>query len=297
VNFTREPIIETIISPRDGFKLLVRNSKGGGAEEYFVDALEVVSFGHAFFFRSLERPKSFMVPVSDYEVLEVKETRVALKNVSHERSIKIGGGREGPVRQHAREPAPEKEIEAPEVAASSEAASAEGSAESPHRGDKRRDRRRHRRRRSSDDQEWTDRKPSQSEQENEPEATRHDGAVEGGGANEETKVSSSMFSSLFPPPPTLISETLSRYKDKEFSFEPPHSKQTEKVKEEPVEEPKKHEADSTEKEEKHKDSDSSDSESSPLHRVVADRATLESNDYMSTYFSPLNGSPGYDPYS
>ncbi|MBY0529252.1 MAG: hypothetical protein K2P51_03580 [Rhabdochlamydiaceae bacterium] len=298
MNFTREPIIETIISPRDGFKLLVRNSKGGGAEEYFVDALEVVSFGHAFFFRSLERPKSFIVPVSDYEVLEVKETRVALKNVSHERSIKIGGGREGPVRQHAKEPVAEKEIEAPEVAASSEAAPSEVSAESSHRGDKRRDRRRHRRRRSSDDQEWTDRKPSSNEQENEPEATRHDGAVEGGGANEETKVSSSMFSSLFPPPPTLISETLSRYKDKEFSFEPPHSKQAEKMKEEPpLEEPKSTEVDSGEKEEKHKGSDSSESDSSPLHRVAADHAALESSDYMSTYFSPLNGSPGFDPYA
>lgn len=292
MNFTREPIIETIISPRDGFKLLVRNSKGGGAEEYFVDALEVVSFGHAFFFRSLERPKSFLVPVSDYEVLEVKETRVALKNVSHERSIKIGGGREGPVRQHVKEPAPEKEIEVPDVAAGSEVASSETVADTPHRGDKRRDRRRHRRRRSPEDQEWTDRKPATSE--SEPDAARQESAAEGGGAIEETKVSSSMFSSLFPPPPTLISETLSRYKDKEFSFEPPHSKQTEKVKEAPEEEPKHPEPESSQKEEKHKEEDSSDSESTPLNRVAAGH---ESTDYMSTYFSPLNGSPGFDPYS
>ncbi len=89
MNFTREPIIETIISPREGCKLLVRSSKSGGpAEEYYVDAVEVVSFGRAFFFRSMERPKAFLVPASDYEVLEVKEARVALKNVSHERQHK-----------------------------------------------------------------------------------------------------------------------------------------------------------------------------------------------------------------
>lgn len=49
MNFTREPIIETIITPKDGYKLVVRNSKGDSQEEYHVDAVEVVSFGHSFF--------------------------------------------------------------------------------------------------------------------------------------------------------------------------------------------------------------------------------------------------------
>ena len=90
MHFTREPTIETIISPREeGYKLLVRNTKGEKAEEYYVDAVEVVSFGRAFFFRSLEKPKAFLVPTGDYEILEVREARIALKNVSHERSIKI----------------------------------------------------------------------------------------------------------------------------------------------------------------------------------------------------------------
>src|SRR5579872_851456 len=101
VNFTREPIIETVITPREGCKLVVRSSKGNSQEDYFVDAVEVVSFGHSFFFRSTERPKSFLVPVSDYEIIELKETRMVLKNVSTERSIKIGGGREAaPPRPH-----------------------------------------------------------------------------------------------------------------------------------------------------------------------------------------------------
>jgi hypothetical protein len=110
VNFTREPIIETIISPKEGYKLLVRNSRAAGSsEDYYVDAVEVVSFGRGFFFRSLERPKAFLLPVSDYEILEVKETRVALKNVSHDRNIKIGGGREASLLH--RETAQEKETE------------------------------------------------------------------------------------------------------------------------------------------------------------------------------------------
>jgi hypothetical protein len=81
VHYTREPIIETVVTPREGHKLVVRSSRGAGQEEYFVDALEVVSFGSALFFRSIERPKSFLLPVSDYEVVEVRETRVVLKHI------------------------------------------------------------------------------------------------------------------------------------------------------------------------------------------------------------------------
>ena len=79
MNFTREPIIETVITPKDGYKLTIRNSKGGSQEEYSVDAIEIVSFGQSMFFRSQERPKTFLLPVTDYEVVEVKETRVVLK--------------------------------------------------------------------------------------------------------------------------------------------------------------------------------------------------------------------------
>lgn len=92
MNFTREPIIETVITPKEGCKLTIRNSKGVG-EEYFVEAIEVVSFSNAIFYRSLEKPKPFLLPVSDYEVIELKETKMVLKSVTLERSIKIGGGK------------------------------------------------------------------------------------------------------------------------------------------------------------------------------------------------------------
>ena len=184
MNFTREPIIETIITPKEGYKLVVRNSKGSGGEEYIVDAIEVVSFGHSFFFRSLERPKSFLVPVSDYEIVEAKETRVVLKNASFERSIKIGGGREAG--KAAKEkvipviPIVEPEIQEP--------------AAIEQRLEKKRERRRHRRRRSPGAEETEHSKPAEEK------------ATEGGGADDETRVSSSMISRLIPPPSRLISD-------------------------------------------------------------------------------------------
>lgn len=79
MDFTREPIVETVVTPREGHRLVVRSSKNVGQEEYFVEAVEIVSFGKAQFFRSQERPKPFLVPVTDYEVLEVREQRVVLK--------------------------------------------------------------------------------------------------------------------------------------------------------------------------------------------------------------------------
>ncbi|MBS0653773.1 MAG: hypothetical protein JSR39_09670 [Verrucomicrobia bacterium] len=285
MNFTREPIIETIISPKDGFKLLVRSSKAGSSEEYFVDAVEVVSFGRAFFFRSLERPKAFLVPASDYEVLEVKETRVALKNVSHERSIKIGGGREAPVRHREREPQVVKEKEE-ESASAEEASTTEGetvevTAAEP-RMDRRRDRRRHRRRRQSDDQEWSDRNKGHEQQPREAEAPKSDAVSEGGGAQDEVKTSSSMFSSLFPPPPTLISETLSRYKDKEASENAPSAPAQEEARQE--------EPPAVKKKEKE---DDTGSESAPLHRVHAQE---EIESFTTTHFSPLQGGEGFNQF-
>ncbi|MDB6080877.1 MAG: hypothetical protein JWO53_149 [Chlamydiia bacterium] len=94
MDFTREPIIETIITPREGYRLAVRSSKSLGQEEHFVESLEVVSFGNAFFFRSTERPKPFLVPVADYEVLEVREPRMMLKTQLPAGSVKIAGGRD-----------------------------------------------------------------------------------------------------------------------------------------------------------------------------------------------------------
>ncbi|PCI78407.1 hypothetical protein COB21_00815 [Candidatus Aerophobetes bacterium] len=88
MDFTREPIIETIITPKDGYQLLIKNSKAGGSE-HVVDAVEVISFGTTYFLRSLEKPAAFLLPFGEYEIVEKKVTRVALKKPQIQKSIKI----------------------------------------------------------------------------------------------------------------------------------------------------------------------------------------------------------------
>jgi hypothetical protein len=217
VDFTREPVIETVITPREGCKLVVRSSKSSGQEEYFVDAVEVVSFGHSLFFRSLERPKAFLVPVSDYEILEVREARMVLKNVGVERAIKIGGGREAAPRlpkevpQERGEPLPLLGEELPALTGEeAPALISEG------RLDKKRDRRRHYRRRRGREEvsikEGESLEPPTEEREARAElrAEPPKASLE---AAEAIGAPSIVLSSILPPPPTLISETIARYKD------------------------------------------------------------------------------------
>lgn len=210
MDFTREPIIETVITPRDGYKIVVRSSKTIGQEEYFVDAVEVVSFGGASFFRSLERPKAFLVPVSDYEVLEVREARVVLKNVGLDRSIKIAGGREGQVKTPKDEKRDERQGE--ESKPSQEGKTFENRPKAEGEVRSRRDRRRGRGRRRGEGEE------SQGTEEVAaapidkvdlipPKLEGEAAALEG------EKISNSILSSLLTPPPTLIKETLHRYRD------------------------------------------------------------------------------------
>ena len=37
VNYTREPLVESVITPKEGCKLVVRCSSGVGQEDYFVE--------------------------------------------------------------------------------------------------------------------------------------------------------------------------------------------------------------------------------------------------------------------
>ncbi|MBX7067276.1 MAG: hypothetical protein K1X28_08600 [Parachlamydiales bacterium] len=217
MNFTREPIIETVITPREGCKLVVRSSKGASQEDYFVDAVEVVSFGHSFFFRSQERPKSFLVPVSDYEILELKETRMVLKNVSTDRSIKIGGGREAPPRQREEEPQDA-------LAESRPAPQADQQQQPQHRDRKRDKRRRGRRGRDRDRPDMRDQQQPREAHEHREESEfqppeEHQLPPEGGPQASGEEKAPSFISKLFPPPPTLIKESLSRYKPAEGAEE------------------------------------------------------------------------------
>lgn len=228
MDFTREPIIETVITPKEGCKLVVRSSKANAHEEYFVDAVEVVTFGNAIFFRSTERPKAFIVPASDYEVLEVREARIVLKNVGLDRQIKIGGGREAAVRT-AKEPSEERSEpvqmdapaneQAPAAVRSENGARFEGG-----RQDRRQGRRRGSRRRRGFNETGGQAETGapQGEEQAEPikgdvEEQRIDLVPPQRTSATETEmaetVTTSLLSSLLSPPP-LISETISRYKEK-----------------------------------------------------------------------------------
>ncbi|MBM3191754.1 MAG: hypothetical protein FJZ63_03770 [Chlamydiae bacterium] len=192
MNFTREPVIETIITPKEGYKLTVRSSRSGSQEEYIVDAVEVVSFGHALFFRSEERPKAFLLPVAEYEVVETKETRVILKNAPLEGSIKIGGGK---VSKPLKEGEDRPQTSAPR-------------AEETHSEDRSKRRKGLSRRKRHAEAEGAQRGPVEA---------RSQGPSEGASSSSEKKeedapVSSMMFRSLIPPPPGLISEKFQQEK-------------------------------------------------------------------------------------
>lgn len=226
MDFTREPIIETVITPKEGFKIVVRSSKNVGQEEYFVDAVEVVSFGNAFFFRSLEKPKAFLVPVSDYEILEVREARIVLKNVGTDRSIKIGGGREASVKALKEQPY-EKHEAVPAAAEAAAAPSGEGEGAGAEQGEAsrpegrgKRDRRRNYRRRRGREEEPREAAAATTEA---PPAEEpfvgedKEGKIilpppEPGIEENPDNLKSNLLSSLLTPPPQLISETIERYK-------------------------------------------------------------------------------------
>lgn len=193
MDFTREPIIESVITPKEGCKLVIRSSKGAGQEEFFVDAVEVVSFGNTFFLRSMERPKAFLVPAADYEILEVRETRMVLKNVGLDRSIKIGGGKEPSKKQQKEQAKAEQEKNADQKPEP-----------------KKREKKRHYRRRKG-----RDKIADASSEEGkidlpEPKEVEDDSPQDLG---DPLTPNPQILGSLLPPPPNLISETIERYKD------------------------------------------------------------------------------------
>jgi hypothetical protein len=139
--------------------------------------------------------------------------------------------------------------------------------------DKRRDRRRRRHRRSGEDQGWNERRPAQQESQQ----PQREGEQKARGA-EEQKASSQLFSALIPPPAALISETLGRYKDKEF-MEGASTKEAESK-------------EGIRKKESSADAEPTGSDSTHLSRVPASIA--ESRAFPVSDFSPLqSGSEFY----
>ena len=95
MQFTREPTVESILCAKEGFKLSIKNSKNPATEPLLVESVQIVSFGGAIFYRHQDRPKAFLLPACDYEVVEVREMKLALKTPAVEKGvIKISGGKE-----------------------------------------------------------------------------------------------------------------------------------------------------------------------------------------------------------
>lgn len=200
MNFTREPIIETIISAKEGYKLSIKSSKAAGGEEYLVSAVEVVSFGGSFFYRSGERPKVFFLPANDYEIVEVRETRLLIKQPSIEKSIKIGGGKESSTRRR------EDRIESTttqEVELREDVEVPTATEETPAVAQKR-ERRRHRRGRRGGD-----------ETKAVPVPTHEEGEIAVSESDQSAPTQPSPLNHLLQPPEGLISDTLKKYKKSE----------------------------------------------------------------------------------
>lgn len=236
MDFTREPIIETIITPKEGHKLAIRKSRQEDPEDYLVDAVEIVSFGAALFFRSLERPKAFLLPVADYEVLEVRETRMVLKTPSIDRSIKIGGGRDSTNNKQREHDKTEKEEERADSAATSDSKETVEEGQETSRPDKKRERRRQSRKRRGrgEAQKEGESETAVADSEEQVSAAPQDKTVEPESAPAAAP-NVAHFSALLEPPPTLISETIERYRQNEafkgafYLSEDDHYKPHEKV--------------------------------------------------------------------
>ncbi|WP_100934513.1 GrgA family transcription factor [Candidatus Chlamydia corallus] len=115
--FTRDPVIETVITSREGYKLSVRNTKHLSQDPFMVEAIEVISLGNICFFRNCDHSKPFLVPAGDYEVMEVRDTKINLKAVGLDRGVKIAGGREALIKLTKSTPQPfidEKLADSPE---------------------------------------------------------------------------------------------------------------------------------------------------------------------------------------
>lgn len=224
MDFTRQPIIETVITPKDGYRLAVRSSKNLGQEEFVVEALEVVSFGVHCFFRNLDRSKAFLVPVSDYEVLEIREGRLPIKAASLEGTIKVPV-----VKEFSRTPHKESEkreggpsykeasmAQNVELAPSEESGLREQApvVSQESRNERRKDRKRAQKKRRPEREEASvDEKPS-LEQESQSSVLENKeilSVAEMAAISAQTSVVQPTFtSSILPPPTTLIREDLER---------------------------------------------------------------------------------------
>ncbi|EPP36522.1 hypothetical protein BOKEGFJH_00891 [Chlamydia avium] len=210
--FTRDPVIETVITSREGYKLSVRNTKHLSQDPFIVEAVEVISLGNTCFFRNCDHSKPFIVPAADYEVMEIRDTKINLKAVGLDRGIKIAGGREALIKLPKSAPVVTVDENSVEVVEETTVEpSSSPSHSNPHKekkerkGDKWKEKKKQCRRKSS--------KESPSASSSEVAEVSHEGvSPEDPQENSagERKVGEQKKFSLLPPPTKLISEIMSQ---------------------------------------------------------------------------------------
>ena len=76
--YTREPITLSVLSAKEGYNLVIKNTKNHDEESYIVPSVSIINFNGAIFYRSL-LDRDFLLPVSDYSVVEKKQVKLNVK--------------------------------------------------------------------------------------------------------------------------------------------------------------------------------------------------------------------------
>lgn len=213
MHFTREPIIESILSARDGYKLVLRNSKTASSAEISAEVIEIVSFAGTVFYRSQDRSRNFLLPAIDFEIVEVKDARLVLKNISLEKSSKLQNPPKETVLEEASDELHDDAVVGNDQEVQASATTANSSQNS--RLERRRERRRNRRRRHNEEKNTEEKKDGSVDTAQEQESS--ESLADGGSLLDNVSPQPSIqipTLNLIPPPTTLISQTLARYKEK-----------------------------------------------------------------------------------
>lgn len=216
MHFTREPIIESVLSARDGYKLVLKNSKLSSTTDISAEVIEIVSFAGTLFYRSQDRSKNFLLPASDFEISEIKDARLVLKNISLEKSSKLQNIQKEAVASESTFDEEEAKVDENQGQVEVEASTQAIASGQNNRLERRRERRRNRRRRHSEERQNDEKKEAGT-----LETNGQDEVVEKVQLDETSSTNVAPVLNLIPPPTTLISQTLARYKEKPQETEVP----------------------------------------------------------------------------
>ena len=84
MHFTRDPIVETVLTARDGYKFNLTHMSNG--KEYSTTVVQIVSIGNVVCYCSVDQVDSFLLPLAEYQLVEVKEAKLPLKMPSEKTS-------------------------------------------------------------------------------------------------------------------------------------------------------------------------------------------------------------------